>query len=91
MSIAAVTGCSAIKNPFENDSATEETSLRWRCIYFSFFSTTHTRTAAMLGAGSGHRVNFAVVRHILLAWLLTFPGCMALGYAMARLFLSLSM
>jgi len=48
MSIAAVTGCSAIKNPFENDSATEVTILRRRCIYFSFFSTTHTRIASTI-------------------------------------------
>lgn len=54
-------------------------------------STTHTRTAALLGVGSvgGHRPNFQVVRSICLAWLLTFPGCFAIGWVMSRLFLRL--
>lgn len=53
-------------------------------------STTHTRTAALLGVGSAGkgRVDWAVVRRIILAWVLTFPGCMALGYVMARFFLT---
>lgn len=54
-------------------------------------STTHTRTAALLGvgfAGNG-RVDWSVARRIALAWLLTFPGCMAIGFWMAKLFLAL--
>lgn len=53
-------------------------------------STTHTRTAALLGVGSAGkgRVDWAVVRRIVLAWTLTFPGCMALGYVMSRWFLA---
>lgn len=53
-------------------------------------STTHTRTSALLGAGSaGHvRPDWRVAKKILLAWLLTFPGCMAIGYWMAKLFLA---
>ena len=49
-------------------------------------STTHTRTAALLGVGAaGPRgVDRRVVRSVLLAWLATFPGCMALGYVLAR-------
>ena len=49
-------------------------------------STTHTRTAALLGVGAaGPRgVDRRVVRSVLLAWLATFPGCMALGYGLAR-------
>ena len=49
-------------------------------------STTHTRTAALLGVGAaGPRgVDRRVVRAVLLAWLATFPGCMALGYGLAR-------
>ena len=50
-------------------------------------STTHTRTAALLGVGAaGPRgVDRRVVRSVLLAWLATFPGCMALGYVLAAL------
>lgn len=53
-------------------------------------STTHTRTAALLGVGCAgdSPVDWRTVRKIALAWLLTFPGCMAIGYWMARIFLS---
>lgn len=53
-------------------------------------STTHTRTCALLGVGSagGNRPDWAVAGKIALAWVLTFPGCMAIGYWMARVFLS---
>lgn len=54
-------------------------------------STTHTRTSALLGVGSvgSARPNWRVAEKIILAWLLTFPGCMAVGYWMARVFLAL--
>ena len=54
-------------------------------------STTHTRTAALLGVGSGGGcpVSWPVAGKIALAWLLTFPGCGAVGYWTARLFLAL--
>ncbi|MEA4933483.1 MAG: inorganic phosphate transporter [Lawsonibacter sp.] len=53
-------------------------------------STTHTRTAALLGVGSagGCHVDWSVAGHIAIAWLLTFPGCMSIGYWTAKLFLS---
>ena len=53
-------------------------------------STTHTRTAALLGAGStsGRRIDWSVARSIALTWVLTFPGCFTLGWGMARLFLA---
>lgn len=53
--------------------------------------TTHTRTCALLGAGSasGGQVRWRVAGRVALAWVLTFPGCMAVGYWMARLFLAL--
>lgn len=52
-------------------------------------STTHTRTCAMLGVGSASGgTNWAVAGKIALAWLLTFPGCMAIGYWMAKWFLA---
>ena len=54
-------------------------------------STTHTRTAALLGVGSagGKQADWGVAGTIALAWGLTFPGCAALGWGMARLFLHL--
>ena len=53
-------------------------------------STTHTRTCALLGVGSagGGRVDRRVAGEVALAWLLTFPGCGAVGYWSARLFLA---
>lgn len=53
-------------------------------------STTHTRTAALLGVGTAgrHCADWSVAGRIVLAWILTFPGCMAIGYWTARLFLS---
>lgn len=54
-------------------------------------STTHTRTAALLGVGAAgrQRPNWAVAGRVGLTWLLTFPGCALLGYGMSRVFLSL--
>jgi len=54
-------------------------------------STTHTRTAALLGVAAREqgRVDLRVVRSVALAWLLTFPGCGLIGFAMARVFLTL--
>ena len=50
-------------------------------------STTHTRTAALLGVGvaRGGPVRWEVARGIALAWALTFPACMALGYVLTGL------
>jgi PiT family inorganic phosphate transporter len=52
-------------------------------------STTHTRTSALLGAGqaAGARWDGGVARSILLAWLLTFPCCFAMGFLLARFLL----
>lgn len=51
-------------------------------------STTHTRTAALLGSGtsSGKPVDWSVARQILLAWLLTFPACTVMGFGTALLY-----
>lgn len=52
-------------------------------------STTHTKTTAIMGVGAARhikRVNWSVVREMVLTWVLTFPGCGALGYLMAMLF-----
>lgn len=50
-------------------------------------STTHAKTAAILGAGlaSGQGADFKVANRIGAVWLLTFPSCFALGYLAARL------
>lgn len=50
-------------------------------------STTHVKTAAILGAGRGGDPK--PVLAMVLTWLLTFPGCAILGFAFARLFLLL--
>lgn len=50
-------------------------------------STTHVKTAAILGAGmaADQGADFRVAGRIGAAWLLTFPCCFALGYLAARL------
>ncbi len=53
-------------------------------------STTHTHTAAVMGAGASvgrGGVDLGRVRGMLLAWVLTFPCCGLLGYLGARLFM----
>ncbi len=54
-------------------------------------STTHTRTAALLGVGrgAGTPVDWRVAGQVVLAWVLTFPGCMAIGYWTSKLYLAL--
>lgn len=53
-------------------------------------STTHTKTTAIMGVGASKRisaVNWGVVREMVFAWVLTFPGCGLLGFGMAKLFM----
>lgn len=50
-------------------------------------STTHVKTAAILGAGQGGDPR--PVRAMAAAWLLTFPGCALMGFLLARAFLTL--
>jgi PiT family inorganic phosphate transporter len=55
-------------------------------------STTHTKTTAIMGVGASKRlsaVNWTVARDMILAWVLTFPGCGLISYLMAKLFLRL--
>lgn len=55
-------------------------------------STTHAKTAAILGVGASRRwsaVDLAVVRDMALTWMLTFPGCGLIGFFTARVFLGL--
>ncbi len=51
-------------------------------------STTHCATAAVMGVGTTRRlsaVRWGVTKNIVLAWILTFPICGALGWAIASL------
>jgi inorganic phosphate transporter, PiT family len=51
-------------------------------------STTHTKTTAIMGVGSARRmssVNWSVVKDMVLAWVLTFPGCGLISFLMAKL------
>jgi PiT family inorganic phosphate transporter len=51
-------------------------------------STTHCATASVMGVGATKRlsaVRWGVTRNIVLAWVLTFPICGALGWAIASL------
>jgi PiT family inorganic phosphate transporter len=53
-------------------------------------STTHTKTTAIMGVGASgglKKVNWSIVREMVLTWVLTFPGCGALGFVMAKLFI----
>ena len=56
-------------------------------------STTHTKSTAIMGVGSANRlsiVNWKVVKEMVLAWVLTFPGAGLLGmlstYAFMKIF-----
>lgn len=55
-------------------------------------STTHTKTTAIMGVGAAKRlssVNWSIVKEMVAAWVLTFPGCGIVGYLMAYLFMKL--
>lgn len=67
------------------------------CIFFSTIlgipvSTTHVKTTSIMGVGAVKRIsaiNFTVVKDMILAWVLTFPGCGLIGFFMAKLFLTI--
>jgi Phosphate/sulphate permeases len=53
-------------------------------------STTHTKTTAIMGVGASKRLsslNWGIVKEMISAWVLTFPGCGLVGFLMAKLFL----
>ncbi|AEV69866.1 inorganic phosphate transporter [Acetivibrio clariflavus] len=55
-------------------------------------STTHTKTTAVMGVGAAKRissVNWGIVKEMIMAWILTFPGCGLIGFLMALLFMSI--
>jgi PiT family inorganic phosphate transporter len=52
-------------------------------------STTNTKATAMMGAGASkgiNTVNWGIAREMVLAWILTFPACLVLGYIFATIF-----
>lgn len=54
-------------------------------------STTHTKTTAIMGVGSARRltsVNWGVVKDMLLAWVLTFPGCGLISFVMVKIYMA---
>ena len=55
-------------------------------------STTHTKTTAIMGVGASKRlsnVNWNVVKEMVVAWVLTFPGCGLLGYFATQIFMKI--
>jgi inorganic phosphate transporter, PiT family len=53
-------------------------------------STTHTITSSIVGSSASHRfskVNLAVLRGILLAWVVTFPVCMLIAFVVCSVIL----
>lgn len=55
-------------------------------------STTHTKTTSIMGVGAAKRlssVNWGVVREMVSAWILTFPGCGIIGFLMTWLFMKI--
>ena len=53
-------------------------------------STTHTKTTAIMGVGAAKRLsslNWKIIGEMVLAWVLTFPGCGLIAYLMAKFFL----
>lgn len=53
-------------------------------------STTHAKTTSMMGAGIARSIkslNPSVIKEIALTWLLTFPGCGIIGFAVTEIFL----
>ncbi|MHC5267857.1 inorganic phosphate transporter [Enterococcus sp. LJL98] len=55
-------------------------------------STTHTKTTAIMGVGASKRlssVDWQLVKEMLFAWIMTFPGCGLIAFAMAKLFIAI--
>ena len=53
-------------------------------------STTHTKTTAIMGVGASKRlsnVKWGKAGNMVLAWVLTFPGCGIIGYVLAKIFI----
>ena len=53
-------------------------------------SSSHTKTTTIMGVGASrnlHNVNWNVVKNMILAWVLTFPGCGFLSYIITNIFI----
>lgn len=53
-------------------------------------STTHTKTTAIMGVGAAKRlssVDWRIVKEMVMAWILTFPGCGVIAFFMAKFFI----
>lgn len=55
-------------------------------------STTHTKTTAIMGVGAAKRlssVDWKIVKEMVMAWVLTFPGCGIIAYIMSKIFMAI--
>jgi len=55
-------------------------------------STTHTKTTAIMGVGAARRissVNWGIVKEMVFAWVMTFPGCGLISFLLALFFIRL--
>lgn len=55
-------------------------------------STTHTKTTSIMGVGAAKRVSsldWRIVKEMVLAWVLTFPGCGLIAFLMTKLFIQI--
>jgi len=55
-------------------------------------STTHTKTTAIMGVGAAKRissVNWGIVKEMIFAWIMTFPGCGIISFLLAWTFMRL--
>lgn len=65
------------------------TSMLIATIFGIPLSTTNTKATAMMGAGASkgmNNVNWGVAKEMIIAWVLTFPACLFLGYVFASFF-----
>lgn len=55
-------------------------------------STTHVKTTTIIGVGAVNRlsdINFDIVKDMVMAWILTFPGCGVIGFLMTKVFIAI--
>lgn len=55
-------------------------------------STTHTKTTAIMGVGAAKRissVNWGIVKEMIFAWIMTFPGCGLISFLLALVFMGI--
>lgn len=81
-------------NPYEGFAAdaTATISIFLATVYGIPVSTTHSKTTAIMGVGASKRlsnVNWNVVKEMIAAWVLTFPGCGLLAFLMSYVFMKL--